>query len=632
MQVQFWGTRGSIAKAGPGTVRYGGNTACVEVRSAAGTLVVLDCGTGAHGLGHALAEARSGPRRGHILITHTHWDHIQGFPFFAPLRQAGDTWDVYAPRGLRESLRDTLAGQMEYTYFPISLEAFAATVHYHDLVEGAFTIGDIRVSTQYLNHTALTLGYRLEADGVTVVYATDHEPHSPTLAAGDAAGLAGEDRRHVEFLGGADLVIHDAQYTAAEYPAKAGWGHSTVESVVAVARLAGARRLALFHHDPLRDDDAMDHLVTAARRQADGSLDVFAGTEGTTIDVGRAAARDHERSSPLAARTVVPAEMLAQTVMIGVGDAGLRERLAEAVRADDLTLVTAGDADEVLRQARSSPPSVLLLGRWLGGVDGLEVCRALRQAVEGEAKRLPVILVAPGEAEADRGPGAVAGVTDWLVAPFSTLYARTRIRAWALRQACRWMCATRPSDEAARLSALHQLGILDSAPEERFDRITRLARRLFDTPIALVSLVDAERQWFKSRAGVELEETPREYSFCAHAIHDDRVFVVPDALLDPRFADNPMVTGASRIRFYAGRPVRFDGRRVGTLCLADSRPRQLRDDDVQALEDLAVLVEKELATSPAATTAARGPVRGRGAGAAPARSSLPRARRSRRRS
>ena len=133
MRLRFWGTRGSIAKPGLATVRHGGNTSCVEVRSAAGTLLVLDCGTGAHGLGQSLVAARTAPYRAHILITHTHWDHIQGFPFFAPFFVPGDEWDVYAPRGLRESLRDTLAGQMQYKYFPVSVEEFAASVRYHDL-------------------------------------------------------------------------------------------------------------------------------------------------------------------------------------------------------------------------------------------------------------------------------------------------------------------------------------------------------------------------------------------------------------------------------------------------------------------------------------------------------------------
>ena len=146
MQVTFWGTRGSIAKAGPTTVRYGGNTACVSVRTEAGTLLVLDCGTGIHELGQVLT--RDGGRvDGHLLIGHTHWDHIQGLPFFAPLFQPGNVWHVYGPRGLDTSIDKTLAGQMQYTYFPVRLLDFGATIEYHNLVEGQFEIDDVTVTT-----------------------------------------------------------------------------------------------------------------------------------------------------------------------------------------------------------------------------------------------------------------------------------------------------------------------------------------------------------------------------------------------------------------------------------------------------------------------------------------------------
>jgi phosphoribosyl 1,2-cyclic phosphodiesterase/DNA-binding NarL/FixJ family response regulator len=597
MRLRFWGTRGSIAKPGLATVRHGGNTSCVEVRSAAGTLLVLDCGTGAHGLGQALVAARTAPYRAHILITHTHWDHIQGFPFFAPFFVPGDEWDVYAPRGLRESLRDTLAGQMQYKYFPVSVEQFAASVRYHDLVEGSFTIGDIRVTARYLNHPALTLGYRLEADGVTVVYATDHEPHSRALGDGGRE-VQGEDRQHAEFLGGADLVIHDAQYTATEYPAKVGWGHSTVESVVTVALAAGAHRLALYHHDPLRDDEAVDRLVADARRQAaDGlwPLDIFAASEGMTLDVlPGIAGPNRPETSALGARTSVPADLLAQSVLVAVDDPALHERLVEAIHADGLTLVRATDAEDITRIVDVSPPSLLLIGRRLGDRDGLDVCRDLRKRGEAFTRDLPMVVVASNEGEADRPAGAEAGVTDWLVAPFSMLYARTRIRAWALRQACRWVSAPSPPDEVARLRALHALDILDSPAEERFDRITRIAKRLFDVPAALVTLIDRDRQWFKSAPDFPITETPRDLAFCSYTIHDDELFVVPDTLADPRFADSPVVAAGPRVRFYAGRPVRIDGHRVGTLCVIDQRPRQLSAEDLRILDDLAGLVEEEL--------------------------------------
>src|SRR5437879_8012038 len=183
MDVRFWGTRGSVAKPGPTTLRYGGNTSCVEVRGVDGTLIVLDCGTGAHGLGQALVSA-GGPRcDGHLMITHTHWDHIQGFPFFAPLFIPGNTWDIYAPGALGQQLERTLAGQMEYNYFPVTLAQLGASIRFHDLAEGRFTVGAVRVTTQYLNHPALALGYRLQSGGNVVVYSVDHEPHAPHPAA-----------------------------------------------------------------------------------------------------------------------------------------------------------------------------------------------------------------------------------------------------------------------------------------------------------------------------------------------------------------------------------------------------------------------------------------------------------------
>jgi phosphoribosyl 1,2-cyclic phosphodiesterase len=244
VRVQFWGTRGSIAKPGPSTARYGGNTSCIEVRSARGTLVVVDCGTGGHSLGQKLMSGGAKGLRGHILISHTHWDHIQGLPFFEPLFAPGSEWDIYGPKGLGQSLREALAGQMEYAYFPITLDQCGAKIRYHDLVEGTFDIDDIKVSTRYLNHPALTLGYRLETDGVTVVYACDHEPHSRMLATGQG-DITGQDLRHAEFVNRADLLIHDAQYTAEEYPEKMGWGHSTIEYVVELSKHAEVKRVAL---------------------------------------------------------------------------------------------------------------------------------------------------------------------------------------------------------------------------------------------------------------------------------------------------------------------------------------------------------------------------------------------------
>ncbi len=599
MRVRFWGTRGSIATPGPQTVRYGGNTSCVEMRTHRQTLLVFDAGTGLRALGDALMAEGDAARRGHLLIGHTHWDHIQGFPFFAPLFVRGNEWDVYAPRGFGTSLRDTLAGQMQYTYFPVSLDALGATIRYHDLIEGGFTIDDVRLKTCYLNHPALTLAYRIEADGAAVVYATDHECHAPTAAV--PAPPIGRvlpathpgDRRHCEFIAGADLLIHDAQYTAAEYPSRVGWGHSTLEYVVDLAVAGGVKQLALFHHDPRRDDAAVDDLVVASVQRvldAGGEVKVFAAAEGQVVELQAKSLAEPQPEGDARAAFDTSA-VAARPVLIACGDAVIAQHLCAVVEAEGMPVRTARDGASALNIARTEPLSLAIIERRFGTDGDLVFCRSLRSTLD--TAELPIIMVAAtGESpEAAQAPGN----TDWLVGPFSLEYARTKLRACLLRSRARWERAPLPANEEQRLRTLHSLALLDTPAEERFDRITRLAARLFNIPIALITLVDAERQWFKSRFGESMTQTPREQSFCAHAILDSETFVVNDALNDERFADNPLVSGQSRIRFYAGQPmVAPDGSRVGTLCLIDHRPREFSEAELQALRDLAALAEREL--------------------------------------
>ena len=352
MRIRFWGTRGSLAKPGPSTIRYGGNTSCVEVRARDGTLIILDCGTGAHELGRSLVMSGERPIRGHLLLTHTHWDHIQGFPFFAPLFMPGNEWDVYAPQGLGQRLEDTLAGQMEYEYFPVTLGQLGATIRYHELTEGTFDLGTVQVTARYLNHPGIALGYRLEASGVVVVYATDHEPHSRHQPeAADPARVLPvhhEDQRHVEFLAGADLVIHDAQYTLKEYPNKLTWGHSPAELAVDFALAAGAKRLALFHHDPLRDDAALDRLVESCRRRAAaGGLDVFAAAEGQTIELA-----ERETVTPRTARQ--PKAAIAKgvgaasaTILLVDDDPDIVRLLTMALQPEGFRVLSASDGNAV---------------------------------------------------------------------------------------------------------------------------------------------------------------------------------------------------------------------------------------------------------------------------------------------
>jgi len=582
-------------------IRYGGNTSCVQLVSAGGALVVLDLGSGAQDLGQDLL-ASSAASKGTVLITHTHWDHIQGFPFFTPLFVAGNSWDIHGPRGLGGSLRETLSGQMQYQYFPVTLEQMAADVRYHDLVEGAFDVDDLRVRTLYLNHPALTLGYRLEGGGRTFVYATDHEPHDRRLAVrGYRPGSAADDR-HVAFVAGADLLVHDAQYTAEEYPPKEGWGHSTVEFVVDIAMAGRVRRLALFHHDPMRDDDALDRLVAEARERvsrAGGTLDVFAAADRGSVDLE--SREESARTTPVGGASARYAPALEdEVVLLALDDPSAAVSVSEALRDDGLEVTVGDDAETTLTKAREQHPSLLVIERHLTGGDALEICRSIRQE-DAWGRDVPFIVVAAAENDVDRAQGESLGVTDWLVEPYTPAYLRTRIRAGLLRAACRWQCAPLPADEPSRLAALRSSGILDTPPEERFDRITRIAAELFDVPISLVSLIDENRQWFKSRHGLDAEETPRDQAFCAHAIHHSDVLLVRDALQDDRFADNPLVVDEPHVRFYAGCPIELDdGSRVGTLCLIDHRARDLDERQIRMLRDLAAMVEREIGEGAAA--------------------------------
>ncbi len=445
MRIRFWGTRGSLPKPGATTLHYGGNTACVEVRTAGGTLIVLDCGTGVHGLGQALVTEEPSPVRGHLLITHTHWDHIQGFPFFAPLFVPGNVWDIYGPGGLGRRLEETLAGQMEYSYFPITLAQLGATIRYHDLVEDTFVLDDVRITTRYLNHPALTLGYRLEADGVVLVYATDHEPHAhpqpehPGQTTPGTLPVHREDRGHIEFLAGADLIIHDAQYTAAEYPKRIGWGHSPVTYVVDAALAAGVKRLALFHHDPSRGDAELDRLLGVCQERVtagQGTLEIDAAAEGQLIDLSATASTPGPTvplAPPVVTREVPQAAEIPATVLIVDDEADVVRLLSAALRGEGFRLLSAHDAETALALARAERPALILLDWMMPGRNGLDVCRALRAEADPQLRQVPVVLLTARTGAEDIAAGFAAGATDYLTKPFKLSYVRSRVRSWLLR-------------------------------------------------------------------------------------------------------------------------------------------------------------------------------------------------------
>ncbi|MDX2167879.1 MAG: MBL fold metallo-hydrolase [Deltaproteobacteria bacterium] len=277
MKVRLWGTRGSVASPGPDTARYGGNTSCVEVRGPDGTLLVLDAGTGIRPLGRALGTS---VRRIHVLLSHFHMDHVQGLGFFAPLYDPDVETHLWGPGSTTLNLRGRLMRYLSPPLFPVHLRDLPRLV-LHDLPAGGFDIGEFHVRSDRVCHPGFTVGYRITARDTTLSYLSDHEPalgvpNFPLCANWTSGHALAED---------ADLLIHDAQYTLAEYERHVGWGHSAIEHAVAFAVQARARRLVTFHHDPAHDDDTVDRLTAAASRGLPPSLAVTAGAEGAVFEL-----------------------------------------------------------------------------------------------------------------------------------------------------------------------------------------------------------------------------------------------------------------------------------------------------------------------------------------------------------
>jgi phosphoribosyl 1,2-cyclic phosphodiesterase len=303
MHVRFWGVRGSFPVPGPKTNRYGGNTACVQVHPDDGSALIIDAGTGIRKLGQELMAAGADQTTVHLLISHTHWDHIQGIPFFAPLYTPGNRINIYA-RQRDVHLRTIFSSQTEDPYFPVSLNEVAADVTYTALVEGQeLVVGDTRIRCARLNHPYIALGYRLDGDGGSVAYVSDTAPfdrilfgHQYIAGGPDLDGpLPEEDRVKLEAMRqgvvdlcrDCDLVIYDTMFRLPEYMARPHWGHSSPEHALDVVHEAGARCLALFHHAPGRSDEEVAHDLAAAREAAgaDG-CDVLAAREGMVLELG----------------------------------------------------------------------------------------------------------------------------------------------------------------------------------------------------------------------------------------------------------------------------------------------------------------------------------------------------------
>lgn len=278
MQVTFFGVRGSTPCGGDDIQRYGGNTSCVAVRVPGEPPLFFDLGTGARYFGRT--QAQDGTFRGTCLLSHLHWDHTQGLPFFSPLLYEGSELDVYAPaQDDGRSVAEVIGTVIRPPLFPVTIDQLPGMVRFHDTADGDFKVGGIKVKSRLVPHVGPTLGYRIEWQGRSIAYLSDHQqPYDGSFSVSDGAR---------EIADGADLMIHDSQYTNHEFALKATWGHCTIDYAVWLAQHCHVGRLALFHHDPSRTDAALDEVVRCAV-VAGGhrGVDVFAAFEGLTVDVG----------------------------------------------------------------------------------------------------------------------------------------------------------------------------------------------------------------------------------------------------------------------------------------------------------------------------------------------------------
>ena len=298
--LRFWGVRGSIPTPGPATVQFGGNTSCVEVR-AHGEILILDGGTGLRPLGRELInEFQDRHLNLTLLLTHTHWDHIQGLPFFPPIYQPHCRLRILGFEGARRGLVNVLTGQMESPYFPVPFGELPGNIEVEELKDMEFHVGPVRVGAWFANHPGICVGYRFHTDQGPIAFFPDNEPHCryepdgtirPARSDASIEYARAQEEKMIDFVRGADVLILDAQYDRAEYVRHVGWGHGCVDDVVALAMRAEVKRLFLFHHDPDHDDAKVESMLAHARKLVaaqNSSLQVDAAREGEIVKLAEA--------------------------------------------------------------------------------------------------------------------------------------------------------------------------------------------------------------------------------------------------------------------------------------------------------------------------------------------------------
>lgn len=304
MQITFWGVRGSYPVPGAATVRYGGQTSCVEVTSSSGDTLIVDAGTGMRALGNKLAREGAGvPRHFHVLLSHVHWDHIQGLPFFAPAYTQGTKISIYALLTAADELQQVIGGITRHEFFPMPLEAVPAHFEFHQVEPGNdFSIGAFRVMPIALNHPFGSVGYRIDRDGSSWAYVADtapfhevlHKQHFlsgvESLSDDDKLALSAMREALVRRLAGVDTVVYDTHFLPEEYARFPHYGHSTPDQALEICAEAKVRRLVLYHHAPSHSDDQMDQVAkTYLAKGADKGVEVLTSFEGMTLPIGETA-------------------------------------------------------------------------------------------------------------------------------------------------------------------------------------------------------------------------------------------------------------------------------------------------------------------------------------------------------